>query len=42
MLGWTYLANDHMITAIGRYVREHPALPEMGWETDHPADPRRT
>jgi hypothetical protein len=41
VLGWTYLANDHMITAIGRYVREHPALPGMGWETQHPADRRR-
>jgi hypothetical protein len=41
VLGWTYLANDHMITAIGRYVREHPALPGMRWETDHPADKRR-
>src|SRR6266567_2022291 len=38
VLGWTYLANDHMITAIGRYVREHPGLPGMRWETDHPAD----
>jgi hypothetical protein len=41
VLGWTYLANDHMITAIGRYVRENPALPGMRWETDHPADRRR-
>lgn len=41
VLGWTYLANDHMISAIGRYVREHPALPGMRWETDHPADRRR-
>jgi hypothetical protein len=41
VLGWTYLANDHMITAIGRYVRENPALPGMRWETDHPADTRR-
>jgi hypothetical protein len=41
VLGWTYLANDHMITAIGRYVRENPALPGMGWETQHPADRRR-
>lgn len=41
VLGWTYLANDHMITAIGRYVREHPALPGMRWETEHPADRRR-
>jgi hypothetical protein len=41
VLGWTYLVNDHMITAIGRYVREHPALPGLRWETDHPADKRR-
>jgi hypothetical protein len=41
VLGWTYLANDQMITAIGRYVREHPALAAMRWETDHPADRRR-
>jgi hypothetical protein len=41
VLGWTYLVNDFMITAIGRYVREHPDLPGMRWETDHPADKRR-
>ena len=42
VLGWTYYANDHMITAIGRYFREHPALSgAMGWETGHPADRRR-
>jgi hypothetical protein len=41
VLGWTYLTNDHMITAIGRYVREHPALSAMRWETDHPADRRQ-
>jgi hypothetical protein len=41
VLGWTYLANDHMISAIGRYFREHPRLPGLGWETDHPADRRR-
>lgn len=40
-LGWTYLRNDHMITAIGRYVAEHPLLPGMNWETEHPADQRR-
>lgn len=40
VLGWTYLANDNMITAIGRYVREHPVL-AMGWEHDHAADTRR-
>jgi hypothetical protein len=41
VLGWTYLANDHMISAIGRYFREHPALPGLGWEAEHPADNRR-
>jgi hypothetical protein len=41
VLGWTYLRNDAMITAIGTYIREHPALP-MGWEHDHRGDTRRT
>jgi len=41
VLGWTYLCNDNLISAIGRYVREHPVLPPMGWETEHPADPHR-
>lgn len=42
MLGWAYLANDHMITAIGRYVREHPVIgASMRWETEHPAGTRR-
>ena len=41
VLGWTYLANDHMISAIGWYFREHPGLPGLGWETDHPGDKRR-
>jgi hypothetical protein len=41
VLGWTYLCNDNLITAIGRYVREHPALPVMGWECEHPADRHR-
>jgi hypothetical protein len=40
VLGWTYLANDHMISAIGRYVRDHPALP-MSWESAHASDGRR-
>jgi hypothetical protein len=40
LLGWTYLCNDTMISAIGRYLREHPEL-SMGWESDHPADRRR-
>lgn len=39
VLGWTYLANDNMISSIGRYVREN--LPMMKWETDHPADVNR-
>jgi hypothetical protein len=42
VLGWTYLRNDYMITAIGAYFREHPDLSLLGWETDHPADRRRT
>lgn len=42
VLGWTYLSNDVMITAIGRYIREHPVLSVMGWETEHPGDTRRT
>jgi hypothetical protein len=40
-LGWTYLANDQMITAIGLYVRGHQALAAMRWEADDPADRRR-
>lgn len=43
ILGWNYLKNDHMISAIGRYFREHPALgPDLGWERDHQGDSRRT
>jgi hypothetical protein len=42
LLGWKYLHNDHMITAIGRYIREHRALSaSMGWELDHRDDRRR-
>jgi hypothetical protein len=42
LLGWKYLHNDHMITAIGRYVREHLILSSaMGWELDHRDDRRR-
>jgi hypothetical protein len=40
ILGWNYLTNDQMISAIGRYFREHPTL-QMGWEEEHPADARR-
>lgn len=39
VLGWTYLMNDQMITAIGHYVRE--TLPAMRWECEHPADRHR-
>lgn len=41
VLGWTYLANDAMISAIGRYFREHATLPGLGWELSHPADRHR-
>ncbi|WP_199565364.1 hypothetical protein [Spongiactinospora rosea] len=50
-IGWTFLVNDHMITAIGRYLRDdlgpHLALAAgdadavLGWEFDHIADRRR-
>jgi hypothetical protein len=36
ILGWTYLMNDQMITAIGAYIRE--TLPAMRWEREHSAD----
>jgi len=49
LLGWTYLANDRMVTAIGRYLRDElaPRLESfagaavLGWEREHPADTRR-
>ncbi|WP_217226925.1 hypothetical protein [Streptomyces anulatus] len=51
ILGWTYLANDQKISAIGRYVRSNlgPRLGELagqqespfGWETTHRCDGRR-
>ncbi|MFC7593648.1 hypothetical protein ACFQYP_65495 [Nonomuraea antimicrobica] len=53
MLGWTHLHNDHMITAIGRYVRDRLGprlqalvdgvsdLPMFEWETDGRSDVRR-
>jgi hypothetical protein len=51
VLGWTYLANDHAISAIGRYLRDQldarlAALvdqpgPLLGWESVHRADRRR-
>ncbi|MEU9305358.1 hypothetical protein [Streptomyces sp. NPDC048269] len=52
VLGWTYLANDQKITAIGRYVRIDlgPRLSALageqesvfGWEAVHRRDSRRT
>lgn len=51
ILGWTYLANDQKISAIGRYVRSDlgPRLGELagpggnsfGWEAVHRSDSRR-
>jgi hypothetical protein len=41
VLGWTYLANDTMISAIGRHFGERPDLPGLAWEADHPGDTRR-
>ncbi|WP_219826061.1 hypothetical protein [Nonomuraea typhae] len=53
VLGWTHLANDHMVSAIGRYIREDltprlanlivgcPRAQLFGWEHDHRGDTRR-
>jgi hypothetical protein len=53
VLGWTYLANDHLITEIGRYMRDQlgPRLaslvddgtdiPMFEWETEHRCVDRR-
>lgn len=42
VLGWTFVANDHLITAIGSYFRDHPVIgSSLGWERDHTADPHR-
>jgi hypothetical protein len=49
VLGWTYLANDRMITAIGRYLRDelaarmaaHAPEPVFGWEAEDVDDTRR-
>jgi hypothetical protein len=49
VLGWTYLANDRMITAIGRYLRDelgarlaaHTGEPVFGWEHEAAGDTRR-
>lgn len=49
ILGWTHLANDHMVTAIGRYLREDlgerlaklSGEPVLGWESEHGGDTRR-
>jgi hypothetical protein len=51
VLGWTYLANDQKISAIGRYIRTdlgprlgslagEPGSP-FGWEAAHRSDSRR-
>jgi hypothetical protein len=48
-LGWTYLVNDHAVTAIGRYLRTDlaPRLAAatgtevLRWETSHRTDRRR-
>ncbi|HEY0542264.1 MAG TPA: hypothetical protein VGD53_28155 [Actinoallomurus sp.] len=52
ILGWTYLANDEKISAIGRYIRGElaPRLAAkagdgsviFGWETTHRSDARRS
>ncbi|MEU5869588.1 hypothetical protein ABZ815_51085 [Nonomuraea sp. NPDC047529] len=53
VLGWTHLHNDHLITEIGRYVRDRLGprlhglvdgvsdLPMFEWETEHRTDRRR-
>lgn len=52
ILGWTYLVNDHHISALGRYIRLElrPLLKEavgqtdrdlLGWEIAHRSDDRR-
>lgn len=52
VLGWTYLANDEKVSAIGRYLRDDlarriagrsslPAGEIFAWETAHRADRRR-
>ncbi len=51
VLGWTYLANDQKISAIGRYIRlklgpdlaslVDTSAPVFQWETEHRSDSRR-
>ncbi|MBV2152926.1 hypothetical protein [Kitasatospora sp. SUK 42] len=51
LLGWTYLVNDHKISAIGQYVRDElaPRVADVvegrhvlfGWEVAHRTDDRR-
>lgn len=49
VLGWTHLTSDHMISAVGRYLREDLGVrlsaltgqPALGWEHDHAGDTRR-
>jgi hypothetical protein len=52
VLGWTYLANDQKVSAIGHYLRTQltpalttlttPDVPVLAWETTHRQDARRT
>lgn len=52
VLGWTYLANDQKVSAIGHYLRTRlapslttltpPGTPVLAWETTHRTDPGRT
>jgi hypothetical protein len=49
VLGWTHLATDQMISAVGRYLREDLGVrlsalagqPMLGWESHHAGDTRR-
>ncbi|MCW6004625.1 hypothetical protein K1W54_08515 [Micromonospora sp. CPCC 205371] len=48
VLGWTYLANDEKVSAIGRYIRQRlgpkidPVAGDVfGWEIEHRSDDRR-
>ncbi|MEV4212642.1 hypothetical protein [Micromonospora sp. NPDC049662] len=50
VLGWTYLAKDRMVSAIGRYLRDDLRVqmealaggPLLGWEFGHGDDTRRS
>lgn len=51
VLGWTFLANDHKVSELGRYIsdelvpyiqeRTPPDTPVFGWESYHRDGPRR-